>query len=112
MLEIDGLAQITHHGDAIICSFETILDCGLEEAKEKVLTAIKMVEQLVNEENGLIGHIKAHIKESGRSISISTTGGPATIMNGISTETEVSFTAIVFFVNEIILREIIERQFE
>ena len=110
-MELNPFAQITHHEGAIICSYETILDLPLDAVQPKLTELIETVQAHVLNQNGIVGHIKAYAEEQGRSLSFSATGAKVTLLPGCGEVTSVSFTAIVFGIEEKTLQYLVEDYF-
>lgn len=111
-LEINGFATITHHGGAIVCSYETELDISLETVQPRIVKLIHQVQTYVEETGGIVGHIKAYAEESRKSLTFSGTGGDVSVITGQNTLTSVSFAAIVLLTDEKALRQKVEQLFD
>lgn len=111
-LDLCSFAKITHHEGAIVCSYETVLDLPLETVEPKLVNLMEMLQTYIELQSGLIGHIKAHAEESGRTRSLSAVGSEVTVLSGQQVQTTVSFTAIVFFVDENQLQRKVEQLFD
>ncbi len=110
-LELTGFAKITHHQGAIVCSYETMLTLPLDQAQNALTGLMEQLQQFVDAQGGIIGHIKAHIQEQGRAVSLSTTGDGVHATDSSATETQVRFVAIVFAVEERRLQTLVEELF-
>ena len=106
---VSDFAKITHHEGAIVCSYETVLPFPLPQVQPQLETLLEKVSRFVEAQEGIVGHIKVHASESGRCVTLSTTGNGVTATPGCNEETAVSFTAIVFAVDEKKLRTLVEQ---
>lgn len=111
-LELSSFATITHHDGAIICSYETVLDLPLDAAKPKLIAVIEAIQRYVENENGIVGHIKAFAEESGQAMTFSATGGKVSTLPGDNVQTSISLAVIVFDVNEKELQSLVEDLFD
>ena len=109
---LSDFAKITHHEGAIVCSYETVLPLPLDQVQPRLETLMEAVARFVEGQKGILGHIKVHASESGRSVTLSTTGSGVSAIPGCNEETAVSFTAIVFAVEEKALCALVENLFE
>lgn len=111
-LEMIDFATITHHGGAIICSYNTVLNHPLDTAQMQITNLIVAIQQFIETQGGFVGHIKAYLEEEGRGCALSATGGAVSVTPGCSEQTAVHFTAIVFSVDEKKLQILVEQLFE
>lgn len=109
---LTNFAKISHHEGAIVCSYETVIPLSLPRLQPKLEALMEEVARFVDTSGGIIGHIKAHASESGRSVTLSTAGADVTATPGFCEETEVSFTAIVFAADEKKLQSLVEQLFD
>lgn len=110
-LDLDSFAKITHHEGAIVCSYETVLDLPLDAVEPQMIRLMEAVQNHIEQQNGLVGHIKAHSEESGRTLTFSAAGSKVTILSGPGVQTSVSFTAIAFSVDDKKLQLLVEDLF-
>lgn len=112
--EVAGYKVVeTHkHEGATICSFEKDLQKPAAEVRTAMENAINELEQWLDAEGALIGHVKGYIREGGPVTTFSTTG------NGLNVETHeggglaVGFAAIVFGPEEEVLKDKVIEIFE
>ena len=88
----------THDG-AVVLSFQVLFQGILAEAEPKIKELFAELNRFVQQNNGIVGHIKAHGKECCRSLCISCTNGTAEGDLREETYAEITGTAIVFLVD-------------
>lgn len=111
MDEINCGTIVTHIDGASVFSYETTVDQPLETVLKALESLIRTVQKQVNDSGGIVGHIKAFAEEHCRSTVLSSTGDQVHILTGSMGQTKISFTAIVFCVNDTELRCLIDELF-
>ena len=111
IVEINCGTVVTHLDGASVFSYETTVDLPLETVTKSLEVLIRAIQKQVNDSGGIVGHIKAFAQENGRSAVLSSTGNEVHIISGSTGQTDISFTAIVFCVNETDLRDQIDNLF-
>ncbi|MBI4857219.1 MAG: hypothetical protein HY818_10830 [Acetobacterium woodii] len=92
--------SITHHENAVIVSAEREISGDFTQVKETLALGLKDLADWVDSQNGLVGHIKAHLSTKGNSAMISTTGDAVQIKETDSTSVSINLAVIVFIENE------------
>ena len=111
IVEINCGTVVTHLDGASVFSYETTVDLPLETVTKSLEVLIRAIQKQVNDSGGIVGHIKAFAQENGRSAVLSSTGNEVHVISGSTGQTDISFTAIVFCVNETDLRDQIDNLF-
>lgn len=96
----DNNISITHHENAVIVSAEQEIPGDYAQAKEVLALGLKKLADWVENQNGLVGHIKAHLSAKGNSAMLSTTGDAVQIKETDSTGVLINLAVIVFVENE------------
>lgn len=109
--EINCGTIVTHIDGASVFSYETTVDQPLETVLKALESMICNVQKQVNDSGGIVGHIKVFAEEHCRSAVLSSTGDQVNIAPGSIGKTNISFTAIVFCVNDTELRDLIDGLF-
>lgn len=91
---------ITHHENAVIVSAEREIRGDYNRVKEAMTRGLKDLADWVESQNGLVGHIKAHLSEKGYSAMLSTTGDDVQIKESDKQIVTVNLAVIVFVDNE------------
>lgn len=91
----DGITSHTHDG-ALVCSGKCSFTGDLGKAKECLKQEAGLLAGWVEENNGIIGHIKGLIEVHGPVYTISTTGGEITGKEMPAADLSVNLVAIVF----------------
>lgn len=107
-----GTVTLTRHDNASIYSYENIVPLSLEETSSHLEDTIQKVRDLIEASGGLIGHIKSYLEESCRYADFSSTGGAITIHQGDMKQVRISFTAIVFLMEENPIKKEIQAIFD
>lgn len=95
----DGIS-ITHHENAVIVSAQREISGDFTQVKETLAHGLKELADWVDSQNGLVGHIKAHLSTKGNSAMLSTTGDAVQIKETDSTSVTINLAVIVFIENE------------
>lgn len=107
-LEAPGKVTVTHHEGAIVGALEQTVSGNAGERKALVRDAISGLARWAEEQGGLVGHIKASLQTREGTAIFSCAGDEVHIRELADTGTELSFTAIVFFVDEEQLKKRLE----
>ncbi|MBU4440692.1 MAG: hypothetical protein L6276_02520 [Acetobacterium sp.] len=92
--------SITHHENAVIVSAEREISGDYAQVKETLALGLKELADWVDNQNGLVGHIKAHLSAKGNSAMLSTTGDAVQIKETEGTGILINLAVIVFVENE------------
>ncbi|WKY43320.1 hypothetical protein Q5O14_11715 [Eubacteriaceae bacterium ES2] len=98
-LQHDNGITSYNHDKALVCSGERNMVGDPEEVKKKLADQINLLVNWIEQEDGIIGHIKAIVKYNECSMMLSTTGDNLTIKEMIDPKVQVSLVAIVFNMN-------------
>ncbi|KNZ40223.1 hypothetical protein [Acetobacterium bakii] len=93
--------SITHHENAVIVSAEREISGDYTRIKEALSIGLKSLAGWVENQNGLVGHIKAHLSEKGGSAMLSTTGDEVQIRETANPGVLINLAVIVFVENEV-----------
>ena len=107
-LEVPGKVTVTHHEGAIVGALEQTVSGNAGERKALVRDAISGLARWTEEQGGLVGHIKASLQTQEGTVIFSCAGDEVHIREFPDTGTALSFTAIVFFVDEEQLKKRLE----
>lgn len=94
-----GMKMHNHEG-ALVCSVEKEVVGELESVKDIIANELYMFAEWVEEEDGVVGHIKAFIEKSGSGYLLSTTGGIVDSKATRRSSIYISIVAIIFNLNE------------
>jgi hypothetical protein len=92
--------SITHHENAIIVSAEREISGEYQQIKDALALGLKELADWVESQNGLVGHIKAHLTEKGKSAMLSTTGDEVQVKEAHHPAVILNLAVIVFVVDE------------
>lgn len=104
------LLTIRKHEGGTIFSYEGSSERPLELLRAPLTSLIAHIQEEVEQQGGIIGHIKAYLSDSGASAVFSSVGEEIHITSPCQRETSIHFTAIVFACSEAPLAELIEEQ--
>lgn len=94
------LVTVKHHEGSTIFSYEGESEKSLEQLRDTVTELIDGVQQEVERQDGIVGHVKAFLEDEGASASFSATGGEIHIRHARTRNTRIHFAAIVFVTEE------------
>ena len=100
---------ITHHENALIVSVEREISGDYNHVKETLALGLEELANWVEDQNGLVGHIKAHLSEKGSSAMLSTTGDAVQIKETSNPGILINLAVIVFVENEAGLTDQVDR---
>lgn len=92
--------SITHHENAIIVSAEREISGDYQLIKDALALGLKELANWVESQNGLVGHIKAHLTEKGKSTMLSTTGDTVQVKEAHHPAVILNLAVIVFIADE------------
>ena len=109
----DEPISVTTHDLAVVGTVNIALSLSYEKAVEEIEKRMHSVSEIIEKENGFIGHIKALIEEEGRKCRISITEEESVdrkwMEGGMSTRVECVF--IVFGIQTDSLKKLLEEVF-
>lgn len=91
----DGVTSHIHNG-ALVCSGNRNFTGDLTKVKEYLEREVGMYAEWVEENNGIVGHIKGLVEFRGPVYTVSTTGGEATCKEMPVSDITIDLVAIVF----------------
>ena len=91
-----ALTKVTHHEGSTIFSYDCETDLPMEQLRETMTRLMEALRDEVDRQEGIIGHIKAFIEDSGASASLSCTGDQIYVTEGRKRTTVLHFAAILF----------------
>lgn len=101
LIDEDGLfASLLDHNGALVASYRLTLTCPLDEAKSRLSRFALDVSDAVNQQDGLVGHVKAFAREQGSSFRISVTADEPDIIDFPGESVLVEGVAIVMAVDK------------
>ncbi|MEA4807613.1 hypothetical protein LNN31_06100 [Acetobacterium wieringae] len=92
--------SITHHENAVIVSAEREISGDYQLIKDALVLCLKELADWVESQDGLVGHIKAHLTEKGKSAMLSTTGDTVQIKEAHHPAVILNLAVIVFVADE------------
>lgn len=107
-LEVPGKVTVSHHEGAIVGTLEQTVSGNAGERKALVRETISGLARWTEEQGGLVGHIKASLQTKEGTAIFSCTGDEVHIREFPDTGGALSFTAIVFCVDEEQLKKRLE----
>lgn len=96
LAESMDLVTVRHHEASTIFSFDISTDQPLELLQPRIQALMEAVQNEVNRQDGIVGHIKAYVSDTGASAAFSGTGDEIHITYTSHRTTQIHFTAIVF----------------
>lgn len=98
----EGLVKmrVSHHEGALICAMEFTVEGEFDEVKEKLSVQLKSLADWLENNNGIVGHIKSFISGDTRSAMLSNTGFDVYARDYTGGTITVDFAAIVYVENE------------
>ena len=106
-----ALTKVTYHEGSTIFSYDCETELTLEQLRQPMTELIEAIRDEVDRQEGIIGHIKAYVEDSGASISMSCTGDEVYTTTGKQRTTVLHFAAILFAVEEDPIVELMDRAF-
>ena len=103
-----SLVSVKHHEGSTVFSFEGESDKPYELLQETITDLIDRLQQEIDRQDGIVGHIKAFAEDEGGSCAFSATGGDIHTKLGKQRLTKVHFAAIVFVDEEDTILEMME----
>lgn len=94
---------VSHHEGAVICSAERVIVKEYRWVRDTLAGELKTLADWVEDQGGMVGHIKAFLTEKGYSSMLSTTGDDVQIKETRMPKVTVNLAIIVFFKNEDLL---------
>ncbi|WP_368292988.1 hypothetical protein [Dehalobacter sp. TBBPA1] len=91
---------VTHHEGAVIFSAERVIAKEYSWVRDRLNKELQSLAGWVEDQGGLVGHIKAFLIETGYSCMLSTTGGDVQIKETLKPKVTVNIALIVFIKNE------------
>lgn len=95
-LQHDNGITSYNHDEALVCSGERNMVGDPEEVKKKLADQINLLVDWIEQEGGIIGHIKAIVNYNASSMMLSTTGDDLTVKEMTDPKVQVRLVAIVF----------------
>lgn len=95
---------VTRHEGAIICSVERVIAKEYAVVRDALEKEMKILAEWVEDQGGIVGHIKAFLTENAWSSMLSTTGGDVQIKENRTPKVTVNMAVIVFVKDESLLR--------
>ena len=107
--EYEGI-RISHQQGASVFSFHKEFKCSYDEIKEKFVALINDLSDWVDEQEGIVGHIKAYVTEKRHGAMLSAAGDKCSIKEYDLPVSFVEFTAILFHVpDELFCQMLLDR---
>jgi hypothetical protein len=94
------LVTVQHHEGSTILSCTSTSGESLEVIRPKITSLIQMIQLEVESQDGLVGHIKAYVTDSGAADAFSGTGDTVYTSHIREHITQIHFTAIIFGCDE------------
>ena len=105
------LVETHKHEGATVCSFERETKMSGEEAKTAMDEAFRALENWLNSQGAIIGHVKGYIKENGLTTTFSTVGGGLNVTEHEGCGATVGFASIVFGPDEETMKDKVIEEF-
>ena len=102
--------SIVHHEDALAGSFDVETKLSKGEVDSIIRESMSLINDIVNKHDGVVGHIKAAISEKEKSVMYSLTCDEVFRtgdFDGMDNVEKVAFAAIVYGLDEIVLRSLL-----
>ena len=106
-----GVEAYMHEGASVV-SAEIEANNSIKEVKQQLTTDIEELSHWVGIHNGIVGHIKAFIKEGGNGYMLSSTGKDVQRKEISESVIQISIAAIVFQVDLKQMKQQIEKMLE
>lgn len=106
-----ALTKVSYHEGSTIFSYDCETELSLEQLREPLTTLMEALRDEVDRQDGIIGHIKAFVEDSGASVSMSCTGDEIYTTNGKKRTSVLHFAAILFAVEEAPIIELMDEAF-
>ena len=103
-----SLVSVKHHEGSTVFSFESESDKPFEQLQDMITGLIHRLQQEIERQDGIVGHIKAFAQDEGASCAFSATGGDIHTKPGKLRCTKINFAAIVFVDEEDPIAELME----
>lgn len=100
LLEELSMVTVKHHEGSTVFSYEGESSRPWEQLESPIRTLIDQIQQEVERQEGIVGHIKAFVEDAGGSAGFSATGGEIHTRPGASRTSRIIFAAIVFVSDE------------
>ncbi|UWG96712.1 hypothetical protein LPY66_17800 [Dehalobacter sp. DCM] len=100
----DGVI-VTHHEGAVIFAAERVIAREYTWVKDTLEKELKALADAVEDQGGLVGHIKAFLTDQSNSAMLSATDGNVQIKETRHPKVMVNIAAIVFVKNEVLLHK-------
>lgn len=91
---------VTHHEGAVICSAERVIAKEYGWVRNSLAMELKKLAEWVEEQGGIVGHIKAFLTELGYTSMLSTTGDDVQIKETWKPKVIVNIAIIAFVGND------------
>lgn len=91
--------EVSHHEGAIILSVERVITGEYELVRDTLSRELKILADWVEEQGGIVGHIKAFLAENGYTSMLSTTGGEVQIKESRKPKVVMKL-AVIAFIND------------
>lgn len=95
-----SLVTVKHHEGSTVFSYEGESSRPWEQLEAPIRALIDQIQQEVERQKGIVGHIKTFVEDAGGSAGFSATGGEIHTRPGASRSSRIIFAAIVFVSNE------------
>ena len=106
-----ALTKVTYHEGSTIFSYDCETELTLEQLRQPITELMEALRDEVDRQEGIIGHIKAFVEDSGASVSMSCTGDAIYTTEGKKRNTVLHFAAILFAVEEDPIVELMDDTF-
>ena len=103
-----SLVNVRHHEGSTVFSYEGESALPWEQLQDTVRDLIDRVQQEVDRQDGIVGHVKAFIEDDGAGCAFTATGYEIHTKPAKTRVSKVSFAAIVFISEEDPVLEIME----
>lgn len=100
ILEELSLVSVKHHEGSTVFSYEGESARPWEQLEAPIRALIDQLQQEMERQSGIVGHIKAFVEDTGGSAGFSATGGEIHTRPGASRTSKIIFAAIVFVRDE------------
>lgn len=103
-----SMVSVKHHEGSTVFSYEGESALPLESLKEPVSRLILSIQEEVDRQGGIVGHIKAFAEDEGASLVFSSTGDEVNVIPGKLRTTKLHIAAIVFVSDDAPIVELME----
>lgn len=106
-----ALTKVTYHEGSTIFSYDCETELSLDQLRQPLTHLMEALRDEVDRQEGIVGHIKAFVEDSGASVSFSCTGDQIYLTPGRQRTTVLHFAAILFGCEEQPIIELMDEAF-